>query len=271
MEKKIVSILVVSFNAEKYIKKTIDSCLNQTYENVEVLLLDNASKDKTVEIAEKMQLSDMRLKIFESEKNLGPYGGLNFLLDKTKREYVAIQDHDDIWFPEKIKKQVEFLENNSDFIACGTNTFYYFESKEVLILNKKPAITNFADHPSLMFRNNNLRYNENYLLADEYFEKQILSGKGKIACLQEPLTIHRIKYDSTNLSSDRFKISIKNVKEFFKVNKLNFSNFLYFIDLSFSKYLPKKVLWLVRKKITLRNAEWISMADFQKRFPEIAL
>lgn len=266
-----VSILIVSFNAEKYIEKTIKSCLNQTYKNCEILLLDNASADGTLKIAKKLQVADARLKIFESQKNLGPYGGLNFLLEKAKGEYIAIQDHDDIWFPKKIEKQVEFLEKNKDFVACGTNTFYYYESKEILILNKKPSITKFVDHTSLMFRNKSFRYNNKYLLADEYFEKKTLATNGNIACLQEPMTIHRIKGDGTNLSTSRFKFSLKNIREFFSINPLSLFSCLYLLDLLVGKYLSKNITLSIRKNITQRKSRWVSMYEFKQLFPDVKI
>lgn len=269
MEKVLVSIIVVTYNAEKYIKKTIISCLNQTYNNIEVLLLDNSSGDKTVKIAKSIQLGDDRLKIFESTKNLGPYGGLNFLLEKTGGDYIAIQDHDDIWFPEKIKKQVEFLEKNSDFVACGTNTFYYYENRKVLILNKREIVTNFVDHTSLLFRNNKFRYNLDYLLADEYFEKNILKESGKIGCIQDCLTIHRIKNDDTNLSRSRFRISSKNVRDFFNINKLSLSSFSYFVHLILYKYVPTRTIWLIRSLITQRGRDWLELDEFIYQNPNM--
>jgi glycosyltransferase involved in cell wall biosynthesis len=270
-EEKIISILIVSYNAEKYLEKTLQSCLNQTYKNVEILLLDNASKDKTIEIAKKIKFSDRRLDIFESKKNIGPYGGLNFLLEKAKGEYIAIQDHDDIWFPEKIEKQVEFLNKNKDFIACGTNTFYFYESKDIFILNKKPFITDFVDHTSLVFRNKNFKYNTNYILTDEHFEKNILSKKGKIGCIQKPLTIHRIKSDGTNLSSSRFKFSLKNTKDFFEINGFSFNSCLYFFDLVVGKYFLNNFKWFIRKNITQRKSIRMKLKDFENKNPQIEL
>jgi glycosyltransferase involved in cell wall biosynthesis len=271
MKKIKVSILIVSYNAEKYIERTIESCLNQTYQNIEVLLLDNASRDRTIEVAQKIQLLDSRLNIFESKKNIGPYGGLNFLLDKARGEYIAIQDHDDIWFPEKIESQVVFLEKNKNFIACGTNTFYFYEERNILILNKKPEVSNFVDHISLVFRNKNLKYNTEYVLTDEYFEKKILSEMGKIACIQNPLTIHRIKGDGTNLSSSRFKFSVKNVKDFFEINGFNLSSCLYFTDLVICEYFSNDLKWLIRKKITKKKSTWMKLRDFLKKYPQVKL
>ncbi len=265
----LVSILVVSYNAERYIEKTLRSCLVQTYPNFEVLVLDNASTDGTVGIIK--SINDSRTVLYEGKENVGPYAGLNFLLDRARGEYVAIQDHDDIWFPEKTAKQIDFLKNNDDSIACGTSTFCYFEGKGVLILNKKSLYTNFVDHTSLVFRNKGFRYDINHTLADEYFEKKTLLREGKICCLQEPLTVHRIKKCGGNLSSSRFNLSFKSVTDFFSVNSINAQSFLYLIDLLFRKFLPESIVWFVRKKITMRNATWISLEEFRKRFPEIVL
>jgi len=269
VKSNLVSVLIVSYNAERYIEKTLRSCLNQTYPDFEILVLDNNSSDRTVEIIK--NLNDSRVTVFEGEKNVGPYAGLNFLLDRAEGEYIAIQDHDDIWLPEKIAKQVEFLKDNDDSIGCGTSTFYYFESKEVLILNKKSLYTDFVDHTSLVFRNKGFRYDVKHTLADEFFEKKTLLKEGKICCLQEPLTVHRIKKGGGNLSSSRFTLSLKSMADFFSVNAINVRSFFYLIDLFFGKFLSEGVVWLVRRKITLRNAEWISLEEFQKRFPEVVL
>jgi len=269
MKQCLVSILVVSYNDEKYIEKTLRSCLAQSYPDFEILILDNASSDCTVGIIR--GVDDFRITLFEGKENIGPYAGLNFLLEKANGEYVAIQDHDDVWLPEKLSKQVGFLKNNQEFIACGTNTFYYFEKKKTLILNAKPEVVNFVDHTSLVFRNKGFRYDPEHTLADEFFEKETLSKSGKIWCIQNPLTIHRIKGDGTNLSSSRFSLSRRHLRDFFSVNPISLASFLYLFDLMSREFFPEDLLWFLRKKITLRNAEWTSLETFQKQFPETSL
>lgn len=263
------SILIVSYNAEKYIEKTLRSCLMQTYPDFEILVLDNASGDLTVEIIKNM--NDSRITLFEGKENIGPYAGLNFLINKANGEYIAIQDHDDIWLPDKLTKQIKFLEDNQEFIGCGTNTFYYFEKRKIFILNTKPEVTDFVDHTSLVFRNRGSRYDSEHTLADEFFEKKTLSKLGKIWCIQNPLTIHRIKGDGTNLSSSRFSLSRRHIRDFFSVNVISLASFLYLFDLMSRKFFPENILWFFRKKITLRNARWISLETFQKQFPGISL
>lgn len=75
----LVSVLIVAYNPGNYLEKTLNSCINQTYKNLEILVLDNASKEDIRAYFPK----DSRIAYFRSEKNLGPYGGLNFLLEKA--------------------------------------------------------------------------------------------------------------------------------------------------------------------------------------------
>lgn len=121
---KKVSILIVAFDPGLYFRASLESILMQTYKNTEILILDNASEE---DIRTHFPTDSGKIKLYRSERNLGPYGGLNYLLDRATGDYIAIQDHDDIWHPEKLTKQVEFLEHHSDFVGSGTNTIMYYE------------------------------------------------------------------------------------------------------------------------------------------------
>jgi glycosyltransferase involved in cell wall biosynthesis len=269
MNSEKVSILIVSYNAKDYIEKTLKSCLNQSYQNIEVLLLDNNSQDETVFLADKMAQKDSRLNIISSEKNLGPYHGLNFLLEKATGQYIAIQDHDDIWLPEKIEKQIDFLSLHKDYIACGTLTEYYFESREFFICPEKKFDTNFVDHTSLVFRNNGFRYVGDHTLADEQFEKKILAQKGKIACLQESLTIHRIKRGGGNLSFSRIKLKKKSLIDYLDIYGYSVRSIASFFGLLLMPRVDERLLWWIRKNITLKRARWQSTKEFQQSNPGI--
>ena len=122
---KLVSILICTYNAGNTIKQTLQSCLNQSYSGIEILIHDDQSKDNTLDVIN--SIWDKRIKIVESWKKLWPYKGLNFLLDNAKWDYIAIQDHDDLWHPEKIEKQVKFLEENEKCVWCWTKTLMWYE------------------------------------------------------------------------------------------------------------------------------------------------
>jgi len=264
MKSKLVSILIVSYNSEKFIAETIKSCLNQDYKKIELVILDNNSQDNTVEIINSFK--DSRIRLYKSNENLGPYKGLNFLLNKIQGEFIAIQDHDDIWFPEKIKKQLNFLNNHKGFIACGTNVFYFFEERKKLIIKKFPEEVNYVNHTSLLFKNKDLRYDTKHIFPEEHFEKKKLAERGKIGCVQEGLTIHRIRGDGNNHSRERFNVSYNNIKSLFEINGFNLATFKYLTYLTLIKYIPSKIIWFYRENFTFRGQKKWDEKEFVAKF-----
>lgn len=105
--KELVSVIIPSYNHEKYIKKCIESVLNQTYKNIEVLVEDDCSTDNTREIIK--SIKDKRLKKIFSKKNKGTVRTINHLMSLCKGDYIAIIGSDDYWYPEKLEKQVKIF------------------------------------------------------------------------------------------------------------------------------------------------------------------
>ena len=202
-----VSVLCCSYNAEQFIEKTIRSVLNQTYKNFEILVLDNASTDKTVGLLRHIQKTDSRLVIISSKINYGPYPGLNLLLGKAKGTYVAINDHDDIWHPEKLKRQVIFLEKHNNFMGCGSAIINWYEKYNTYFYRSQQNKATIAWHTSLVFHNSGYRYDITVKLAtDFYFMKNILcKNEKRIYNFQEPLVLRRIFKESNNLSGKWMK------------------------------------------------------------------
>lgn len=115
----LVSVVMPVFNAEKYLFEALSSIVNQSYQNLEIIVVDDASTDSSVSIVE--SFSDTRIKLFKNESNLKIVKTLNFALTKVNGEYIARMDADDISHPERIRKQVEFLEKNRGIDILGTN------------------------------------------------------------------------------------------------------------------------------------------------------
>ena len=265
---KLVSILIVTFNAENYITKTIKSCLKQTYKKIEILILDNKSTDNTVNLIKKFKSS--KIKLIENDKNIGPYLGLNVLLDHAKGEYIAIQDHDDIWLPQKIFYQAKYMSKNTKEVACGTRTYVYYENKSILIADKRPLKVNYVHHVSLFFRNNNYRYDTKFLLCDEHFEKVILTGnKNKIHCIPKILSIHRIRDDRNNLSRNRFIFNKRNIREIFFINTSIMSSIINLIGIFISKYVSPEIEWFIINNILKKKAYKITLSRFNKTYPNL--
>lgn len=218
---KLVSILICTYNAEDNIKQTIKSCLNQTYKNFEILIHDDQSKDKTIEIME--SIWDKRIKIIKSWKKLWPYMWLNFLLNHAKWEYISIQDHDDLWHPEKLEKQIRFLEKNPKYIGCGTKTLMWYEwdNKGFEYYSWKESY--YTIHPSLTFRNKWYRYPNRIYMNDAYFQKKVLCyWKKMIGNIDETMTIHRIRPWAKNYSYRRFTFNKKNIQTIFYIHPIRY-------------------------------------------------
>lgn len=220
----LVSILIVAHNPGDYLFHTLKSCLNQTYANTEILLLDNASNEN-IETYIPEEWKD-KIRLIKNTANVGPYVGLNFLLEKAKWDYIAIQDHDDIWHPEKIEKQITFLEEHPEYIGSGTKTIMYYESDNTYFEYFLERENYYTIHPSLVFRNNtDYRYNtENQYFCDAYFQKKILcKGEKKIYNLDESLTTHIIKASSSNYSYRWYTISFKNLKRAYEIHSIAYA------------------------------------------------
>lgn len=108
----LVSIITPSYNTSKYIGKTIESVLKQTYENWEMIIVDDCSTDDTDEVV-KPYLSDKRIKYIKNDKNSGAAISRNCALREAGGKWIAFLDSDDLWDPKKLEKQIEFMEKNN--------------------------------------------------------------------------------------------------------------------------------------------------------------
>lgn len=110
----LVSIIMPAYNVEKYIKYSIESVINQTYNNWELIIVDDCSKDKTIDVINSFK--DKRIKLIKNEKNEGAITSRNKALQSAKGEWIAFLDSDDIWYKDKLEKQLSFmLANNYSF------------------------------------------------------------------------------------------------------------------------------------------------------------
>jgi len=107
-----LDILLATYNGEKYLKEQLDSILNQTYKDFNLIISDDCSKDKTQEILSDYQKKDKRIKIYYQKKNLGYRKNFEFLCTKSKADYCMFSDQDDVWEKEKIEKMMEIMEKN---------------------------------------------------------------------------------------------------------------------------------------------------------------
>lgn len=228
---ELVSIITPTFNAEKYIRDTLQSVLDQSYQNWEMILIDDASTDQTVKIINDFAEKDIRFKLLKLSKNSGNGFARNAALEKATGKYIAFLDADDLWFPLKLEKQIQFLNaNNSPF----TFSFYDCIDEGGNSLNRRVEAPINLTYEELFFCNyvGNLTaiYDADYfgkitLEATQKRQdwrlwltilKQIQSAKP----VPEPLAFYRIRKDS--VSSSKFKLIKHNFSVYREFHGFNF-------------------------------------------------
>lgn len=228
---ELVSIITPTYNAEKFIKKTLKSVQNQTYQNWEMILIDDASTDETVKIISDFAKKDSRIKLFKLEKNSGNGFARNVALEKIVGKYIAYLDADDLWFPMKLEKQIQFLkENNLHF----TFSFYDCIDEEGNSLNRRVEAPINLTYDQLFFCN--YVGNLTAIYDADYFGKIVIEATQKrqdwrlwLTILKqiqvtkpvpEPLAFYRIRKDS--ISSSKFKLIKHNFGVYREFHGFNF-------------------------------------------------
>ncbi len=113
----LVSIVTPAYNVEKYIEETINSVLNQTYKNWEMIVVDDCSNDNTLKLIQNFSKEDSRIKSYKNTINSGVSFTRNKAIDIAQGKYIAFLDADDLWDKEKLEKQIEFMEKNKILLS----------------------------------------------------------------------------------------------------------------------------------------------------------
>lgn len=171
-----VSVLMPVYNVkEEYLRASIESILNQTFTDFEFIILDDCSSNNVEEIVK--SYGDDRIRFYRNSENLGIAKSRNKLMDLARGEYSALMDNDDISHSERLKKQVDFLDNNPDISILST-AYETFPEKHIIV---HPKSVRYLDlfrccvitHPSVMYRTGSLReyklkYKESYICSQDY-------------------------------------------------------------------------------------------------------
>lgn len=199
-----ISVIMATYNrAEYYLPRAIESILSQSANDFEFIIINDASKDSTLEVLNAYAKQDKRIRVFSNTKNKGLVYNLNLGLQKARGKYIARMDDDDESLPERFEKQLEFLEENPDIVATGCSFTRpdNFIRKDTFPLNPEDAkIRTLFEvpvaHPCAMIRNNFLKkhhitYVDEYALAEDmpFWRDIILKHGGKVSNLQDVLLI----------------------------------------------------------------------------------
>lgn len=117
IKEPLVSVITPLYNSEKFIAETIESVLNQTYKNWEMIIVNDCSKDNGPSIVQEYQKKDKRIKLFNNEINQGVSFTRNRAIELAQGKYIAFLDSDDLWKDKKLEKQVKLMEENKVFLS----------------------------------------------------------------------------------------------------------------------------------------------------------
>lgn len=232
-----ISVIMPVYNAEKYIRKSIESILYQTFEDFELVLIDDCGNDKSMEIAR--QFSDERIRIIENADNIGISSSRNRGIKESHGKYIALMDDDDIASEERLKHTYEFLEKNSEFDAVGGRYCEIDENDNMVRISPDPLINPKFVKASLMFYNpmgngstlikkdflyrNEIYYKNNYFGMEDYKMWADCSLKGRITNIDEVILYWRRSKNNESsrvldsLKSDRAKI-FTNIQKYTLIN-----------------------------------------------------
>lgn len=197
-----VSVIMPVYNAQKYLKDAIDSILNQTFTDLEFIIINDGSSDKSTEIIE--SYSDPRIRYFTNKENMGIVATLNRGLELATGKYIARMDSDDISHPDRIQKQYDYMEKHPRLAVLGTNIEFIGarDGSSTAVVNPKwvKASMFFSSalaHPSVMLRGDilkreNYHYDATYEKVEDYELWTRISEKYQLNNLQETLFQYRI-------------------------------------------------------------------------------
>jgi glycosyltransferase involved in cell wall biosynthesis len=225
MEDSLISIILPVFNGEKYLNESIESVLSQTYQNWELIIINDGSTDNTEKLV--LNYTDKRIRYLLNETNRGIIFSMNKGLDEAKGEFIARLDADDIALPFRLEKQVEYLIENKDYVLAGCY-FHTIDSagkylkKVTFPANNLDAqsyllLHNCFCHSAIMMRAGiakELKYDPEFQVCEDYDLWYRISRKGKIINIPVFAALYRL-HDS-NISLKKKEIMFANVN---KINK----------------------------------------------------
>lgn len=248
MNNNIVSVIVPVYNAKDYIIETIQSILNQTYKEIEVVICDNCSTDDTLLLLEKYK-DDRRIKLLSCIKKGVSYTR-NKAIENAKGRYIAFLDSDDLWYKYKIEKQINFMKQNN--VALCYTEYDYINDKSKKLKRKSRKIKQYATYKSLLKNNyigtltviidkkivKNIEF-KNFRHEDLAFWLKLIKQKYYLAGIKEVLASYRISDKS--LSSNKKEAAKWRYDIYRKVEGFNVLKSLYYFIIYAINSLIRKI------------------------------
>ncbi|WP_406843111.1 glycosyltransferase family 2 protein [Flavobacterium soyae] len=280
-----ISVIIPVYNAASFLYESIESILNQTFSDFELIILNDKSTDGSLEIIKSFQSKDNRIIIIDKEQNVGPANLRNEGINAAKGTYIALMDADDIALPTRFEKQIAVLKNNPEIGVCGT-WFTFFGSKKDKIIkhNTNPDAIKVSflhscniGNPTVMFKKEvlgDLKFDNEYVPVEDYDLWSRLLAKTNFYNIPESLlnyrqhnnNISKTKIDNVNRSVKKVKI---NQLAALEINPADSKIDFYLNAVSFKKGLsPEEIIETINaSKLLLSQNEklrYFNQEIFQK-------
>lgn len=289
-----ISVIMPAYNAEKYIAASIESVLSQTFKNFELLILDDASSDKTKEIVLSFAKNDSRIIYVEKQSNHGPATLRNEGIHLAKGNFIALNDADDLSESTRFEKQIAVFKSQPNVAVCGSWILNFGENMESHVFQAPENPTDIKltflsydclANSSAMFRKScveNIEYQKEYVPAEDYKLWSEVILKHDFYIIQEALVHYRqhenniSKTKANNLASSDLKIKTDLFQKIFGLQNedFDFKKLAHLFDLlGYRKKISQSELlefFEMSKKIIAINKEKkiFPEAMFQKRLEE---
>ena len=231
----LVSVIVPVYNREKYLFECIDSIINQTYKNLEIIFVDDGSTDNSLSILKHYERLDKRI-IVMTQNNLGTCLAVKNALSISNGKYIFRVDSDDINYLDRCEKQLKFLlEKDYDVVGCYLKSFGNGSeiSKKGMEVYVNRSIKDYHDQNKLIYEGCNIGggylfgksdvlkkfspFHKDYGLVDDVYLYILLHQNGcKIGILQEELYYYRVHNDNTSLDKNRKIVVEKHIEVIFR-------------------------------------------------------
>lgn len=204
---KLCSVIIPAYNCSNTITETVQSALNQSYNNLEIIIINDCSTDNTLSVIENLAKKNRNIKIINQNINLGVAKTRNNGFDHANGDYIALLDADDIWFPSKTEKQIEYIKSNSIDLCCTSYSFIdkngidikkpYYVPKEITF--EKLLSENVIGCSSVIMKReiiDNIRMSNKYSHEDYAFWLDILKNGYTASGMNEILMKYRSYIES---------------------------------------------------------------------------
>ncbi|MCL2365085.1 MAG: glycosyltransferase family 2 protein [Defluviitaleaceae bacterium] len=229
MDTPLVSIIMPAHNAAATIRESIDSVLAQTYPHWELIIVNDASRDTTLQIIQSYAAQNENLHIYTNTTNQGASETRNIAIRQAQGEYLAFLDSDDLWHPEKLAQQINFMQENNATLsftataylaATGEPSPYTLTVPKIFTLQQLLR-SNLMSHSSVIIqRTQMLPYPKGFLHEDYAVWLQILKKIGHAHGLNQPLLTYRLQAQSKSAKRIDSAIMIYNAYRHAQYNRI---------------------------------------------------